>query len=56
MADLRFLTAAVVVAIFNTGVSYAADKIVLVCSGTETLDWKEISTDRAGPPMALSST
>jgi hypothetical protein len=32
-----------------TGVSYAADQIVLICSGTATYYWNGISTDRHGP-------
>jgi len=51
MADLRGVLAAVVVwvTLLNTGVSYAANKIVLVCSGTTTIDWKDISTGPYGP-------
>ena len=36
MADLRVVPAALAVwmALLNTGVSYAADKIILLCAGT----------------------
>jgi hypothetical protein len=51
MPDLRAVSAALVVfaAIVNTGVSYAADKIFLVCSGTSTVHWEKISTGPYGP-------
>jgi hypothetical protein len=37
------------IALLLTRASYAADKIVLVGSGTATYYWKGVSTDRAGP-------